>query len=165
MAIGPSGNCRPSATTSTSMEDLPWLAVCSTCYKKETSVKPLETVSVAEVVMGEWPAVSIEETYRILTAPGAPFEMEERLVRGRRVRVYKNARNSLREIFDIGRSWGPREFIVYEGERQTYEAHFKAAGALGRILAERYGVRKGDRIVVAMRNLPEWSLAFWAGQS
>ncbi|WP_293678218.1 class I adenylate-forming enzyme family protein, partial [uncultured Phenylobacterium sp.] len=24
---------------------------------------------------------------------------------------------------------------------------------------------KGDRIVIAMRNLPEWSLAFWAGQS
>jgi long-chain acyl-CoA synthetase len=36
---------------------------------------------------------------------------------------------------------------------------------LGRILSQRYGVRKGDRIVIAMRNLPEWSLAFWAGQS
>jgi long-chain acyl-CoA synthetase len=115
--------------------------------------------------MGEWPAVSIAETYEILTAPGTPFEMEEKLVRGRRVRVYRNARNSLREIFDLGRSWGAREFIVYEGERQTYEAHFKAAGRLGRIFAERYGVTKGDRIVLAMRNLPEWSLAFWAGQS
>ena len=117
--------------------------------------------------MGEraWPVVSIEETYRVLTAPGMPFEMEEVEVRGRRVRAYKNARSSLREIFDLGRSWGEREFIVYEGERQTYAAHFRAAGALGRILAERYGVRKGDRIVLAMRNLPEWSLAFWAGQS
>ncbi|HYE51553.1 MAG TPA: class I adenylate-forming enzyme family protein [Azospirillaceae bacterium] len=113
----------------------------------------------------EWPAASIEETYRILTAPGMPFEMEEREVRGRRVRVYKNARSTLREIFDLGWSWGGREFIVYEGERQTYEAHFRAAGALGRLLADRYGVRKGDRIVIAMRNLPEWSLAFWAGQS
>jgi len=112
-----------------------------------------------------WPAVSIPETYRILTAPGMPFEMEEKVIRGRRVRAYKQARSTLREIFDLGRAWGPREFIVYEGERQTYEAHFRAAGALGRILAERYGVRKGDRIVIAMRNLPEWSLAFWAGQS
>ena len=80
--------------------------------------------------MGEWPAVDIAETYRILTAPGAPFEMEERVVRGRTVRAYKNARASLREIFDLGRSWGEREFIVYEGERQTYAAHFRAAGRL-----------------------------------
>jgi long-chain acyl-CoA synthetase len=115
--------------------------------------------------MTPWPVVSIEETYRILTAPGAPFEMEEATVRGRRLRVYKNAPKTLREIFDLGRGWGEREFIVYEDERQTYAAHFRAAGRLGRILAERYGVRKGDRIALAMRNLPEWSLAFWAGQS
>jgi long-chain acyl-CoA synthetase len=81
------------------------------------------------------------------------------------VRAYKNALKSLREVFDLGRGWGNREFIVYEGERLTYAQHFKAAGALGRVLAERYGVKKGDRIVVAMRNLPEWSIAFWAGQS
>jgi long-chain acyl-CoA synthetase len=112
-----------------------------------------------------WPTVSIPETYRLLTAPGAPFEMEELTIRGVKVRAYKNARRSLREIFDLGRTWGDREFIVYEGERQTYDAHFRAAGRLGRILAERYGVKKGDRVVIAMRNLPEWILAFWAGQS
>jgi long-chain acyl-CoA synthetase len=112
-----------------------------------------------------WPVVDIPEAYRILTAPGAPFEMEEQLVRGRKVRVYKNARNSLYEIFGLGRSWGEREYIVYEGERQTYADHFKAAGALGRILSERYGVKKGDRIVIAMRNLPEFSIALWAGVS
>ena len=112
-----------------------------------------------------WPAVSIEETYRILTAPAAPFEMEEITVRGRRVRAYRNALSSLRQVFDLGRSWGEREFIVYEGERQTYAEHFRAAGALGRILSERFGVRKGERVVIAMRNLPEWSVAFWAVQS
>lgn len=112
-----------------------------------------------------WPAVDMAETYRILTAPGAPFEMEEKVIRGIPTRVYKNARSGFRELFDLGRSWGEREFIIYEGERQTYGAHFRAAGRLGRLLSERYGVRKGDRIVVAMRNLPEWSVAFWAGQA
>ena len=112
-----------------------------------------------------WPARSIAETYALLIAPGMPFEMEEKIIRDVPTRVYKNARSGLREIFDLGRSWGQREFIVYGEERQTYDAHFRAASALGRILAERYGVQKGDRIVIAMRNLPEWSLAFWAGQS
>ncbi|HEX4183463.1 MAG TPA: class I adenylate-forming enzyme family protein, partial [Caulobacteraceae bacterium] len=112
-----------------------------------------------------WPAVDIAETYRILTAPGMPFEMEERIIRGVHTRVYKNARSGLREVFDVGRTLGEREFLIYEGERLTYEAHFRAAGALGRVLSERYGVRKGDRVVIAMRNLPEWSIAFWAGVS
>ncbi|HTT86623.1 MAG TPA: class I adenylate-forming enzyme family protein, partial [Acidimicrobiales bacterium] len=31
-----------------------------------------------------------------------------------------------------------------------------------RALAERFGVRKGDRVSIVMRNLPEWAMAFWA---
>ena len=112
-----------------------------------------------------WPAVSLEETYRILTAPGAPFETREEVIRGVPLRTYVAALNDLRQVFDLGRGWSDREFIVYEGERQSYGAHFRAAGQLGRVLHERFGMRKGDRLVIAMRNLPEWSLAFWAGVS
>lgn len=112
-----------------------------------------------------WPAALLEETYRILTAPGAPFETREEVIRGVPLRTYVAALNDLRQVFDLGRGWGDREFIVYEGERQSYGAHFRAAGQLGRVLHERFGMRKGDRLVIAMRNLPEWSLAFWAGVS
>ena len=112
-----------------------------------------------------WPAVDLPEAYRVLTAPGAPFETREEVIRGVPLRTYVNAMNDLRQVFDLARSWGSREFIIYEGERQTYGEHFRAAGQLGRVLHERFGVRKGDRLVVAMRNLPEWSIAFWAGMS
>lgn len=115
--------------------------------------------------VADWPVTSIPDTYRILTAPGAPFEMEEVEVRGVRLRAYVNAMNDLRQIFDLGRGWGDRDYVVYEGERQTYAAHFRAAGHFGRILAERFGVGKGDRVVIAMRNLPEFSLVFWAAVS
>lgn len=47
-----------------------------------------------------WPAISLAETYRILTAAGAPFEMETIEVGGRPVRVYKKAHRDLRAIFD-----------------------------------------------------------------
>ena len=112
-----------------------------------------------------WPAVGIAETYRILTAPGAPFEMETIEVRGRPTRVYKNAHRDLRAIFDASRAWDDRVFIVYEDEEITYRAHYRAASALASKLIEGYGVQKGDRVAIAMRNFPEWPLAFWAAVS
>ncbi len=109
-----------------------------------------------------WPAVSLEEARHILTAPGMPFEMETLEIRGRPTRCYKNAPPHLRAVFDISKQWGDREFIVYEGERLRYDEHYRAVSALARVFTERYGVRKGDRVAIAMRNLPEWSIAFWA---
>lgn len=42
----------------------------------------------------------------------------------------------------MGRAFGEREFIVYEGERLTYENHYRAASAFGRVLKDKYGVKK-----------------------
>ncbi|HYE42787.1 MAG TPA: class I adenylate-forming enzyme family protein, partial [Caulobacteraceae bacterium] len=58
-------------------------------------------------------------------------------------------------------TWGPRTFTVYEGERATYEGFARAALTLARDMADR-GVTKGDRVAIAMRNLPEWPVAFFA---
>ncbi len=110
----------------------------------------------------KWPAMTIEEAHAFLTSPGTPFEMETVEIRGVPIRTYKNAPPSLRAILDLGRAWGEREFIVYEGERLTYENHYRAATAFGRILTEKYGVKKGDRVALIMRNFPEWSIVFWA---
>src|SRR5260221_3911661 len=111
-----------------------------------------------------WPAaVSIAKACEMLTAPGAPYEMGTIVIRGRPTRFYKNAPPHLRAVFDTSRQWGERDFIVFEKERLTFEGHWRAASALARVFTDKYGVKKGDRVVIAMRNLPEWSIAFWAG--
>ena len=110
-----------------------------------------------------YPAVSLEEAGRILTAPGMPFEYETIPIRGRPTRAYVNVPPHLRALLEASRNWGERDFIVYQDERLTYAEHYRAVSALAQVLTDRYGVGKGDRIAVAMRNLPEWSVAFWAG--
>src|SRR5690606_31759189 len=56
-----------------------------------------------------------------------------------------------------------REFLVYEDDRATFDAFARATLTLAHQLVAD-GVKKGDRVAVIMRNLPEWPVAFWAGQ-
>lgn len=98
------------------------------------------------------------------TAPGQPFEIGERMVRGLPMRVYVNAPGTLRDIaLGLG-NWGDRPFLAYKDERWTYAEQARIVAGLARALRDDYGLRKGDRMAVAMRNYPEWTPAFWASQ-
>ena len=108
-----------------------------------------------------WPALTREECRARLTAPGERFEMETVDIRGVPTRVWKNAPANLRLVAMAGRAHGGRLFAVYEDERVTYDAWFRAVSRLAREFRAR-GIEKGDRIALAMRNLPEWPVAFFA---
>jgi len=108
-----------------------------------------------------WPAMSIAQAHALLTAPGAPFEMEELVIRGAPVRVWKNLPPTLRAVVEAGRAHGEKVFLVYEDERVTFEAFFRAVAVLAAEFRAR-GLEKGDRVAIVMRNLPEWPVAFYA---
>jgi acyl-CoA synthetase (AMP-forming)/AMP-acid ligase II len=97
-----------------------------------------------------------------LTVSGQLLELTEADVDGRRMRVWKNAPSSLRAVFEFSKAHGDADFIVYEDERWTFDRHYAAVASASRWLVEQAGVSKGDRVAVAMRNYPEWSVAFWA---
>lgn len=100
-----------------------------------------------------------------MTAPGAPFELVEQTVNGRVVKAYRHAARTLPEFLDLGRAHGEREFMVYEGDRWSFARLFGAADALAASLSRDYGLRAGDRVAIAMRNRPEWVVAFVAAAS
>lgn len=106
--------------------------------------------------------MSIAQADTLLTAPGAPFELEERLIDGVATPVYKHAPKSLRDIFLEGRTWGARTFLVYEHDRVSYANHYVAACHLAHALIAQYRIRPGDRVAIVMRNCPQWSAAFHA---
>jgi long-chain acyl-CoA synthetase len=108
------------------------------------------------------PAPSIAEVHAALTAPGQLFEIEETIIRGTTTRVWKHAPPSLAAILANSLAHGNLDFLVHENERWTFERHYRAVATLANDLATRFGVQKGDRVAIAMRNLPEWSVAFWA---
>jgi acyl-CoA synthetase (AMP-forming)/AMP-acid ligase II len=108
-----------------------------------------------------WPRMTLAEVEARLTAPGARFEMDEMPIRGVPTRVWKNTPPSLPMLARFSRTHGERIFTIYEEERTSFEASFRATAALAAEL-KRLGIGKGDRVALAMANLPEWPVAFFA---
>jgi long-chain acyl-CoA synthetase len=101
---------------------------------------------------------------RALTAPGAEFALVEEVVDGTPMRLYRRGPHTLREMLLDTAGFGDRPFSVYRGERLDYAEHRRLVFGLAAAFAEEYGLAKGDRVAVAMRNYPEWSPVFWATQ-
>jgi long-chain acyl-CoA synthetase len=96
-----------------------------------------------------------------LTGPGQMFEMEEIGIRGIPTRVYKGAPATLRTVLDLSLLHADADFLVYEDERTTFAEHYRIAATIAHRLREEFGIEKGDRVAIAMRNLPEWVMGFW----
>ena len=111
-----------------------------------------------------WPKMTLAEVEAALTAPGARFEMETIAINGVPTRVWKHAPPTLAWLAQASRAHGARLFTIYEDERVTYDANFRAVATLAGKLQE-MGVAKGDRVALAMRNLPEWPVIFFAAAS
>jgi long-chain acyl-CoA synthetase len=102
------------------------------------------------------------EVTATLTDVGGPFEMEDVVIRGIPTRTWKTAPADLRAVFELSALHGDKVFLVYEDERMTFAQGFRTVAALGHQLVDRFGVQPGDRVAIAMRNLPDWVMAFWA---
>ena len=100
------------------------------------------------------------EALKQLTAAGEPYELTIAEVYGRPCRVFRNAPATLRDLFSESRSDLP--FLIYEDERLTFDESWLKAARIATLLVDQYGVRKGDRVAISMRNFPEWVLAFCA---
>ncbi|MCP4005815.1 MAG: acyl--CoA ligase [bacterium] len=97
-----------------------------------------------------------------VTGPGGQFEIVESEIRGVPVKVFKNTPTSLRDAFQVARSRSDEIFLVYEEERITFGQVMKAIDELAAGLVENFEVKRGDRVAIAMRNYPEWIIAFAA---
>ena len=106
--------------------------------------------------------VSYEDAVAAVTAPGERFETADIEIRGTTVTVFRNAPPSLREIVASTGLRGQEVFLVYEDERWTFTRFADTVSALANALVDHYGVTKGDRVAIGMRNYPEWVVSFAA---
>jgi acyl-CoA synthetase (AMP-forming)/AMP-acid ligase II len=87
------------------------------------------------------------------------FALGEARVRGITYPAFERAPATLAALFDFAAQHGGAEFLVYHDERMSYADAIDTGRRLGaRLVAA--GVGPGDPVAIAMRNYPEWIIAF-----
>ncbi|MEM9395935.1 MAG: class I adenylate-forming enzyme family protein [Pseudomonadota bacterium] len=103
----------------------------------------------------------LKRVWEEMTSPGQMFSVHRQEVFGNSILCYENAPASLRDLWMLSAGHGDSDYLVYQDERLTYAQSHKQTAALASELAA-MGVGPGDRVAIAMRNYPEWMLAYWA---
>ncbi|KAL1663207.1 hypothetical protein GGF50DRAFT_116237 [Schizophyllum commune] len=109
------------------------------------------------------PKNTVEETLRLMTAPGALLETETAYIDGRVYSVYKNLPPSCRALWlQVVRMYGDREYVVFEEQRYTFRVAHERALRTAAMFRDVYGVGKGDHVGIVSRNIPDYLVVFWA---
>ncbi|PZN97644.1 MAG: AMP-dependent synthetase [Alphaproteobacteria bacterium] len=96
-----------------------------------------------------------------ITAAGGPLAVGETVVRGATLPAFTAAPPSMREYFAFFfASNADKEFLVFGEERLTFADVHARGLAFAAMLQHRHGIAKGDRVAIAIRNYPEWIIAF-----
>ena len=104
--------------------------------------------------------LSIQDASAQMIAAGQMFEIERTTVKGIEMNVWKNAPATMAQVLGMSLNHSAKEFLIYEDQRYTFEEHYRAAATLAHRFIE-LGIKKGDRITIASRNLPQWVMSFW----
>ena len=103
----------------------------------------------------------LKQVIEQMTAPGQMFEITETEVAGNVMKTWALAPPSLRDVWLSTAGHGEADYLVYQNERWTYAQAHEQVARLARWLSDN-GIGQHDRVAIAMRNYPEWMLAYWA---
>jgi acyl-CoA synthetase (AMP-forming)/AMP-acid ligase II len=93
--------------------------------------------------------------------PQAPFEVEEVTVGGVTVRSFVRGPATIMDAFQMTRAHSDKVHLVFRDQRLTFADVRAQSLSLARHLRRDFQITRGDRVALAMRNLPELVLAFW----
>jgi long-chain acyl-CoA synthetase len=109
--------------------------------------------------------LTIEEAREVLSRPDSVYATEAKVIDGVEFKVFRHAPVNLAELYALSARHDDRTFIVYEDERYDFPGVRQRAANLAHALVHDFGIRKGDRVALSMRNYPEWCFTYVAATS
>jgi len=104
----------------------------------------------------------VEATIAGLTGKEGPFPLMNKVIDGKERRVFGGLPDSLRDYYAMVAGYADKDCLVDQDRRYSFSDALQQAAKLSHILVDRYGIEKGDRVALAMRNAPEWCISFMA---
>ena len=102
----------------------------------------------------------VKEIYNI-TAPKGAFEVYTKIRNGVTYTAFSTLPSNLGEMFkSAADTHGRADFLVYQDERYSFETLYQLATSFCAVLRDKYKIEKGDKVIIAMRNYPEWIISF-----
>jgi len=114
-----------------------------------------------EINLGPADVYFADERLEALIGPGAPFEVEPFVLDGVPLRTFVRAPQTIIDVFRMSIAHEALDHLVFEDERLTFADVRRTALSVAGELSTGLGVRKGDRVAIAMRNYPEFVTSFW----
>ncbi|MDP5148238.1 class I adenylate-forming enzyme family protein [Shewanella sp. ULN5] len=103
------------------------------------------------------------EVSKLVRLTDSNFAVEKQEINGIVYPVFTNLPNNLSEMYNnVAQEHGDKEFLIYQSERYSFNDLNQKADDFAVALLTEYNIKKGDMVVIAMRNYPEWIVAFMA---
>jgi acyl-CoA synthetase (AMP-forming)/AMP-acid ligase II len=104
-----------------------------------------------------------------LLAPGSHFALVETQIDGQPIEMFANRVTNLRDLVVNSCGFGDAEYLLTtdgDSERRvSFAEHERLVASVAAAMAERYDVRKGDRVAILGANSIDWIVSFWAATS
>jgi long-chain acyl-CoA synthetase len=94
-----------------------------------------------------------------LTGPEGDYPVAPTLINGVEYPAFTTAAPNMPALFQICLQHGEKDFVVCGEDRYSFNQTYFSACRVAQLLKAR-GIQKGDRVAVAMRNRPEWIMAY-----
>ena len=103
----------------------------------------------------------LEAAYNLITGPGGPIQVGTIERHGRELPFITNAPSNIVDyVAYFCAQHGDATFLVEGNERLSFAEVYAAARKVAAGLVEGYGVKRGDRVGIAMRNANAWCVAY-----
>lgn len=103
----------------------------------------------------------LDAAYNLITGPGGPIQVGSVERFGQQLPFITNAPTNLADyVAFFAAQHGDATFLVEGDERLSFKQVYVAARQVAAGLIEGYGVQRGDRVGLAMRNANAWCVAY-----
>ena len=109
--------------------------------------------------------MTYEEAANYVISTDPTYEVTTALIGGLEYKVFKNVPENVHGLMEVGRmahDGGKAHYLLFEGERWTFDEFRRDVYRLAKVLSSDFGVTKGTRVALCSRNCPEMLMAILA---